>query len=126
MAAPCPQRNKELQMQYKIQGEDALTHVPKKSHNLAQPLLVPPVVAGLAIGYQPQTTRNKMSQGKFPIQTVVVDGRPMVRVKDMFRFVDELPLKAMTQKKRRGAPTKAERLAKVVARTGKPSKGGEQ
>ncbi|MDP2762888.1 MAG: hypothetical protein Q8O64_21225 [Sideroxyarcus sp.] len=82
-------------------------------------LLLTPVKAGEALDYKPQTTRNKMTAGKFPVPIVVVDGRKMVRAIDLKQFVDNLPeMSPKPCKKKRGAPAKAER----IARTGKDMK----
>lgn len=74
-------------------------------------LLVTPAQAGGAIGFATQTTRNKICAGTFPLPLVLTEGgRKMVRVQSIFDYVNGLG-----GKKKRGAPTKAERLARGAA-----------
>jgi len=84
-------------------------------------LLITPVQAGIAIGYAPQTTHNRLSTGKFPLPTVKVGKRKMVRVADLVRFVDTLESNAPTptkQPRRLGRPTKDESIRREAEKKG--------
>jgi len=68
----------------------------------------------------PQTTKNKICQGTFPVRIVKIGNRKMVRVQDLLKCVDELPGAEVARK--RGAPTKQERLARKVGQQQEGSK----
>ncbi|WP_124470982.1 hypothetical protein [Burkholderia ubonensis] len=70
--------------------------------------LVPALEAGKCLSYAPQTTRNKLAKGQFPISTVLVGGKRLVKKTDLAQYIDELG----TEKKRRGRPTKAAVIAR--------------
>lgn len=70
--------------------------------------LVPVLEAGKCLSYAPQTTRNKLAKGQFPVPTVLVGGKRLVNKTQLARYIDELSI----EKKRRGRPTKAEVIAR--------------
>jgi hypothetical protein len=70
--------------------------------------LVPALEAGKCLSYAPQTTRNKLAKGQFPIRTVLVGGKRLVKKTDLAQYIDDLG----TERKRRGRPTKAEILSR--------------
>lgn len=87
----------------------------------AKKLLITPTQAGLAIGYAPQTTHNLLSTGKFPIPTVKVRNRKMVRVADLVQYVDGLEPDGPTPTKqsgRPGRPTKEESIRREAEKKG--------
>jgi hypothetical protein len=53
-------------------------------------VLIPFAVAVLAVGIAPQTARNQLVAGKFPIQTVVIGARRFIHVEDLANFVESL------------------------------------
>lgn len=71
-------------------------------------VLIPAVAAGELLSFKPQTTRNKLHDGTFPVRTVLVGGKRLVKKTDLARYIDELG----TEKKQRGRPTKAAVLAR--------------
>ncbi|KVM75110.1 hypothetical protein WJ60_32735 [Burkholderia ubonensis] len=70
--------------------------------------LVPVLKAGACLSYAPQTVKNKLAKGQFPIATVLVGGKRLVKKTLLAAYIDELG----TEKKRRGRPTKAEAIAR--------------
>lgn len=77
-------------------------------------LFITPVRAGELLGYKPQTTRNMICLGTFPLPIVIIGKRKMVRISDLEKYVEELPVVPSSFKKRkRGAPTKAARLSAI-------------
>lgn len=73
--------------------------------------LIPVLKAGACLSYAPQTVKNKLAKGQFPIATVLVGGKRLVKKTLLASYIDELGTK------RRGRPSKAE----VIAR----ERGGE-
>lgn len=76
-------------------------------------LLITPVEAGACVGWAKQTVYNKLNNDDFPIPLVKFNGRKMVRVADLVRYVDGLEPDAPTQinqSRRPGRPTKAESI----------------
>ncbi len=86
-----------------------------------QKLLISAPEAGSAIGFAIQTTRNMLWTGTFPIPTIKVGRRAMVRVCDLLRYVEGLqpvmgnPPRPKKKMGRLGRPTKAQSLAKALA-----------
>lgn len=74
---------------------------------------IPAVKAGASVGYAAQTTRNKINNGSFPISTFMIGGKRMVLKEDVINFVMSRIVGSPTAKKR-GAPTKADRIAKAA------------
>ncbi len=66
--------------------------------------LVPVLEAGQCLSYAPQTTKNKVHNGTFPIKTILVGGKRVVKKTDLAYYIDCLG----QDKPRRGRPTKAE------------------
>lgn len=64
-----------------------------------------------AFGWADQTTRNRLTAGKFPISTYSLGGHRMVRLDVLATFMDKASGSPATAKQStRGAPTKKERL----------------
>ena len=81
-------------------------------------LLVTPVVAGMTIGYKPQTTYNKIYTNCFPLPLVTVRRRKMVRVSDLLAYVADLePIPVPTPPKKRGRPSNASKAAMTATHT---------
>ncbi len=73
-------------------------------------LLIPAIDAGRCLSLAPQTCRNKLSRGEFPIKTVLVGGKRLVNKLDLAVYLDSLSAPV----RRRGRPvgsTKAAQLA---------------
>lgn len=76
-------------------------------------ILLTPVEAGAACGWAKQTVYNKLGQDDFPIPLVIFNGRKMVRVTDLVRYVGSLEPDAhtpQTRSRRPGRPTKSESI----------------
>ncbi|WP_340528285.1 hypothetical protein [Cupriavidus necator] len=71
--------------------------------------LVPVLEAGQCLSYAAQTTKNKVHDGTFPVKTVLVGGKRLVKKTELASYIDSLGL----DKPRRGRPTKAEIRAKA-------------
>ena len=52
-------------------------------------ILLPLVEAGALLGYAKQSTYNMRSRGVFPVKIKEINGKPMVRVCDLFEFIGE-------------------------------------
>ena len=70
--------------------------------------LVPVLKAGECLSYAPQTTRNKVHDGSFPVRTVLLGGKRLVKKSDLAAYIDGLG----QDKPKRGRPTKASVLAR--------------
>src|SRR5450830_1602979 len=73
-----------------------------------QTIYISAVNAGKEIGMAPGTTRNMLTEGRFPIPTLKIGAKRMVSIFVLADFVmqcSQLPVQA-----RKGARTKAERL----------------
>lgn len=66
--------------------------------------------AATAIGMAVQTGRNQLVRGTFPVRTIKLGGRRMVRLDDLAKYLDGAARTSGESGKRRGAPTKEERL----------------
>lgn len=89
--------------------------------NLQDRLLITPVEAGAYVGWAKQTVYNKLNDDVFPIPLVEFNGRKMVRVADLVRYVDGLESDASTpikQPRRPGRPTKAEKIRREAEKKG--------
>lgn len=78
-------------------------------------LLVTPVQAGEYLGWKKQTVYNKLNQERFPVPTVIVDGRRMVRVADLIEFVSKLSVlisNSQAKPSKVGRPTKADAISR--------------
>lgn len=71
--------------------------------------LIPAVAAGELLSFKPQTTRNKLHDGTFPVRTVLVGGKRLVRKIDLARYIDD---ELGSEKRPRGRPTKAATLTR--------------
>lgn len=69
-----------------------------------------PVEVGFALGLSRQTTHNKLLQNRFPIPVILIDGRRMILIDDLQKFIDNA---RPAQPVRRGRPTKAEQFARA-------------
>lgn len=79
--------------------------------HLQNRLLITPVEAGACVGWAKQTVYNKLHDDVFPIPLVEFNGRKMVRVGDLARYIDGLEPNASAQLSRRlGRPTKIESI----------------
>lgn len=74
--------------------------------------VIPATAAGRVIGFADQTTANKIHNKTFPIATHTIGVHRVVKKIDLARFLDEL---GQPEKPKRGAPTKASRLAAQAA-----------
>jgi hypothetical protein len=52
-------------------------------------ILLPLVEAGAILGYKKQSVYNMKSRGVFPVTIKEINGKPMVRVADLFTFIQE-------------------------------------
>jgi len=52
-------------------------------------ILLPLVEAGKILGYAKQSTYNMRSRGVFPVIIKEINGKPMVRVSDLFTYIQE-------------------------------------
>lgn len=71
--------------------------------------LIPAVKAGEALGYAHSTTRNKLVAGQFPIPTILVGSKRLVRKTDVADYIDSLA------GKRRGRPKGSTKALRVAA-----------
>ena len=83
---------------------------------------ITPVAAGKELGFAEKTTRNMMTQGRFPLTTEPVGSRLMVSIFVLADYVarrSQMPLEPSVEKisKKRGRPTKAE---KMLGKGGRP------
>lgn len=68
------------------------------------------IEAGRAtFGWADQTTRNRLTAGKFPISTYSLGGHRMVRLDVLARFMDQASGETV-KRSQRGRPTKKEEL----------------
>lgn len=72
--------------------------------------LVPVIKAGTCLSYAQQTTRNKVAAGSFPVQTVVVGGKRVVKKTDLAAYLDGL-----TTKRGPGRPKGSTKAAIAIA-----------
>jgi hypothetical protein len=78
---------------------------------------LPILVAGRELGFSPQTTRNRVSLGTFPIQSFLIGSRRYVRIDDLARAIDEQSGRATALQQpsmdapRRGPPSKVDYAA---------------
>lgn len=63
-------------------------------------VVIPVIKAGTALSLAPQTTRNKISAGEFPVTTFLLGGKRVVRKSDLAAYIDNLGTK------KRGRPSK--------------------
>lgn len=79
-----------------------------------EPLLITPVKAGLALGFAKQSTRNMLVKNTFPLTVYPIgkSRRKMVKVSELIELVNNLQPEI-----KRGAPTKAIRLARAAGGT---------
>ncbi|EUJ10570.1 Pyocin activator protein PrtN [Methylophilaceae bacterium 11] len=77
-------------------------------------VLIPLVPASESVGIPAQTARNKLSNGTFPIPTVMIDSRRFIHISDLADFVDSRraspAIMPEPNKNRRGARTKEVRM----------------
>lgn len=77
-------------------------------------ILIPFVSASESVGIQAQTARNRLSNGTFPIPTVMIESRRFIHISDLADFVDSRraspPAEPEPEVIKRGARTKAQRL----------------
>jgi hypothetical protein len=90
-------------------------------------LLITPIQAGKTLGYKPQTVYNMVHLGTFPVPMVEIRSRQMVRMVDLIDYVSSLKptipsnsnqiTPIIPEKRRRGAPTKAELAVRAAAKS---------
>jgi hypothetical protein len=77
-------------------------------------VLIPLVSASESVGIPAQTARNRLSNGTFPIPTVMIDSRRFIHISDLADFVESRRVSSAVMPEseiiRKGARTKAERL----------------
>lgn len=83
-------------------------------------LLLTPVEAGAFCGWARQTVYNKISAEEFPIPTIELDGKKMVRTVDLLEYVKNLPAATSHTQvaKRVGRPTKEESIRRELEKSG--------
>lgn len=88
--------------------------------------LYSPEFLGLPMPMNPaQAASIAMCRGRFPLPTLLIMGRRMVRVSDILKFAEGgagaavPPLPDASPGKKRGRPSKAELAARAVAQAGK-------
>lgn len=75
--------------------------------------LVPAVKAGAALGYAVSTTRNKLVAGEFPIKTILIGNKRVVRKTDLADYIDSL-----ADKRGPGRPKGSTKAARLAAAAG--------
>jgi hypothetical protein len=76
-------------------------------------LFLTPAEAGeLAFGWKAQTCYNLIAKGSFPFPVVEIGGKKLVRYSDMLDFINELQPVNLKPARRRGPPTKREKIKK--------------
>lgn len=77
-------------------------------------VFIPAIDAGREIGFAEKTTRNMLSEGRFPLRTEKIGAKRVVSIFVLADFVMQLsgvdPSKARPAVVKRGARTKADRL----------------
>jgi hypothetical protein len=77
-------------------------------------VFIPAIAAGREIGFAEKTTRNMLSEGRFPIQTEKIGAKRMVSIFVLANFVMQRsnisPSAMPPARRRKGAPTKPERM----------------
>lgn len=77
-------------------------------------VLIPLVLASESVGISAQTARNRLSNGTFPIPTVMVESRRFIHISDLADFVESrrTPKKVTPEPKqvRKGRPPKLDRI----------------
>lgn len=75
----------------------------------------------------PQTTRNRLSKGTYPIESGKVGRKRVFRLIDVAALIDQQiavdPCNPANRPAQRGRPTKAEQVTKLQARLSVPSSG---
>lgn len=74
--------------------------------------LISAVKAGEALGYAHSTTRNKLVAGQFPIPTILVGNKRLVRKTDVADYID-----ALAGKRGRGRPKGSTKASQFAAET---------
>lgn len=67
-------------------------------------LFIPAISAGIVLCLAPQTSRNKIRLGTFPIPTHKVCGKRLAKKSDLADYIDGMPF--VEKKKKRGPPMK--------------------
>jgi hypothetical protein len=79
-------------------------------------VLIPLVSASESVGISAQTARNRLSNGTFPIPTVMVESRRFIHISDLADFVESrrAPKQATPEPEqiRKGRPTKLAQMKK--------------
>jgi len=79
-------------------------------------VLIPWTAASEVVGIAPQTARNRLTEGKFPIPTKLVESRRFIHIADLASYVDSLPTsKPITpepEQVRKGRPPKLLKMKK--------------
>lgn len=81
--------------------------------------IVRPVEAGRVLGWAPQTVRNRLAAGRFPVPLVQLGNKLGVRVVDLIQFLDSPPPSAVPVLQVPVEPTQAPR------RPGRPRKAAQ-
>lgn len=76
--------------------------------------LIPIIDAGRALSYAPQTTRNLVAAGKFPVPTHLVGGKRVVKKTDLAKYIDSLGLSKTSGPGRPKGSTKAAKLRAIA------------
>lgn len=75
-------------------------------------ILIPFTAGAEVLGYAPQTARNKLHQGNFPVQTIMDGHRRVIHIEDLATYIDKLRSSSIQPAKvKRGRPTKASQKA---------------
>jgi len=71
-------------------------------------ILIPFTDGAEALGYAPQTARNKLHQGTFPVQSFMHGHRRVIHIEDLANYIEKHrnPI-GQFPKVKRGRPTKA-------------------
>ena len=76
-------------------------------------ILIPFTDGAEVLGYAPQTARNKLHQGNFPVQTIMYGHRRVIHIEDLANYIDKHRDPAgQFPKAKRGRPTKASKYEK--------------
>ncbi len=72
-------------------------------------ILIPFSDAAEIAGIAPQTARNQLTKGTFPIPSIRNGGRRFIHIHDLAAFIDGLR-NSVINKPKRGRPTKASKI----------------
>lgn len=79
-------------------------------------VLIPWTAASESVGIAPQTARNRLTEGTFPIPTKMVETRRFIHIADLASYVDSLPtskpVESEPEQVRKGRPPKLLKVKK--------------